>query len=69
MNTDICNWKTKVNRHTKSSHGSFYTPESHFTPFHSAIVGSLTTFIVGILNSTYSYIVTFIDRFTRRPSA
>ena len=67
MNKDIRTWtqhcipcqKTKVHRHTKSSQGTFATPDCCFTYVHVDIVGPLPT------SNKHSYILTMIDRFTR----
>ena len=71
MNKDIRTWtqhcipcqKTKGHRHTKSSQGTFATPNCRFSHVHVDIVGPLPT------SNEHSYILTMIDRFTCWPSA
>ena len=72
MNKGIRTWtqhciipclKTKVHRHTKSSQGTFATPDCRFSHVHVDIVCPLPT------SNEHSYILTMIDRFTRWPSA
>lgn len=71
MNIDTGYWsktcltcqKSKVNRHTRSAHGSYDIPSGRFEHIHLDLVGPLPP------SNGYSYILTIVDRFTRWPEA
>ena len=67
MNSDVRKWtrscvqcqRAKVQQHTVSPHSTFATPDALFNYIHIDIVGPLPP------SNGYSYILTYIDRFTR----
>lgn len=71
LNKDINLWtrsciscqRTKVNRHIRSENGRFDLPSERFEHIHIDLVGPLSN------SNGYSYILTTVDRFSRRPEA
>lgn len=71
MNSDIALWtrncltcqRSKVHRHTRSTPGTFATPDARFSHVHLDLVGPLPP------SSGFTHILTAIDRFTRWPIA
>lgn len=55
--------KSKIHRHTKSAFGRFNLPSQKFEHIHMDLVGPLPC------SSSYSYILTIIDRYSRWPEA
>ena len=70
MSSDVRRWaqacmecqKPKINRHT-CSNGEFPDPDDRFSHIYIDIVGSLPP------SNGYTYLLTYVDRFTRRPEA
>ena len=71
MNANIKKWtrecatcqQTKIHRHTKTNHGSFPLPDSHFDHVHIDIIGPLP------VSNNECYLLTCVDCFTRWPEA
>ncbi len=71
INSDVRGWarscvqcqKAKVHRHTRSSPGTFSTPDARFDHVHIDLVGPLPS------SRGCTYLLTCVDRFTRWPEA
>jgi cleavage and polyadenylation specificity factor subunit 1 len=67
LNADVRQWaksciqcqRSKINRHTSSPMGTFAVPDARFDHVHIDIVGPLP------ISLGYTYMLTFVDRFTR----
>ncbi len=71
INSDVRRWarscvqcqKAKVHRHTRSSPGTFSTPDARFDHVHIDLIGPLPS------SRGCTYLLTCVDRFTRWPEA